>query len=249
MKLALLLASTALAVSLVVLVSVLTDPDPVAGGGGSLSPTSLAPEAVARIESLEEENRLLRDKVAMLESEVMSRLVALETGAPDSDSGRSPLGGYVSQAEFDALREALEKALSNEEVFSATSPAFKERVADTLVDIQREKAAVKSREGLEKRTSSLREQMPAIAEKLGLSYGQQTELQDLLEDHYARTARYSEMVAEGVPLEQVGEQKGADWQHLNDSLSGILTPEQLESYRGMRGRETGWLLPGSGGGK
>ena len=218
--------------------------------GAPLLPIA-APEAdlVARVESLGEENRELRDQVAMLENELLDRIATLE-GREDS-SARVPVGGYVPVAEFEALRDEMRTALAGGGALPADSPAFKEQVADTIVDLKREQAIKDSQKNLENRSGRLSEQLPDFAEKLGLTHLQESEMQKALGAHYAKEAQYGVLYAEGMPRVEIGEQKQDDLQALSDALGGILSPAQLQAYLSLQGREEGWLFPkwDTGGGR
>lgn len=183
------------------------------------------------LEALREETRALRDRLSLL-----------ETVVPEEE--RTPLTtSVVTREEFEALREELLAAMKATKGpgpagVSPSSPEFKEQLATTLSEIQRDKTVAKIRAGQEKRLARLDETMPKLESSLGLTRDQSDRMRSALLARYEREDDLLIRWESGEDPEVLGEIKLADRETHRVELEGILSADQLQTYQQM-GRRGG----------
>ncbi len=175
-------------------------------------------ELVARLDALAEENRRLRDRLAMLE-----RRPAPVQRAPVTD-------GLASLDDVDALREEVREALASRGEVPVGSPELKTKIVDALTEIRKEEAVEKVRASQEHRTERLEEDVARIEEWLDLTPAQSNDMRTALLAQYDREAEVWRLWSEGVEDEVLGERKRSDGEAFRDDLGRFLTPEQLDTF-------------------
>jgi len=110
--------------------------------------------------------------------------------------------------------------------------------------LQEQEAIEETRMSVTTRSAHLRELLPGVAEKLGLSAHQKDALEAALVGLYERQAEYTVFYAEHGPRKEIGEKAASDLGAFLAEISTILSPAQYELYRSLKG---GDLFPGSGG--
>jgi len=200
--------------------------DPSSGLG---SPRALerAPVATtdleARLDELSQENRDLRDRLAMLESTSV-----IEERTPIADR-------FASQAEFEAFRDEVREALAAASsgaplTSSLASPEFREQLTDTLGEIRQSEAEVAIQKKQDARIDGLDQRMPKLEEQLGLTADQSTRMRSALIAQIDRQAEMSRRWRAGEDSAVIGEIKRTDHQAHQDELASILTEQQLTTY-------------------
>ena len=181
-------------------------------------------EVLARLDQVTEDNRALRDSVAMIENASIT--------AP-----RTPVGtNHVTRSDFDAFRDEIRAALEAVAVGAPLSAAaksadFKGEIAGTLREIRGEEARAATEAKHQGRLDRLDKMMPKLEAGLGLTGGQSSDLRAALVTHYDRQAELTRRWQAGEDPEILGEVKRSDRQTHMAELSAILTPEQLQSFR------------------
>ena len=167
-------------------------------------------------------------------------------------SVRRPLAGEqsVTRAELDALEEEL-AALVGEGGLAVGSEALtrgetdlKQKVQDSLREIEIEQAQEKAQEWANYRIEHLTERLPVAAEKLGLASNQTNQLEGSLSRLYDAQATYGSLKASGEvqTSEQWNELIEGDMGRFMGELEGFLSTDQMELYLSLG---DGWAFPGS----
>ena len=191
------------------------------------TPASHAPPT-DRLAALEDELRRLRARVESLES------------AP-APAQRAPVTqGEVTLEDLEALRAELLGQRGGSERTEPRpkrppSPAeleeFRTHVAGALEDIRKREAVSKLRT-IEKRTERLDDVLPMYAKRLELDAEATTRLRSVLLRQYQREADIVRRWQDGEDDEVLGEMKRNDREVHQGELAEVLTPAQLELYRG-----------------
>ncbi|MCP3914567.1 MAG: hypothetical protein GY711_03300 [bacterium] len=190
-----------------------------------VAPVAPAPGADAavlqRMEALSEENRKLRDRLAMLEVRP----------APQ----RTPvLDGFVSKEEFDAFKDEVRAALSSPDALIGGSPRaatkFKEQVASTLSELRKAETVGKFRNKQESRVAGLDATMTKMDGWLGLTPQQSNSMRSALLAQYDREAELLRRWEAGEDSEVLGEVKASDRTAHRAALAEFLTPEQIQTF-------------------
>jgi len=183
-----------------------------------------------RVEELAEENRALRERLALLELRP-EPAPAMRTPVTD---------GLVPRDEFEAFRDEVREALALKSPSGLKGPVgaagLKEEVVQALGEVRKAEAAEKVAKWREGRVDRLDETMPKLEASLGLTSAQSAQMRSALLAQYDREAELTRRWQAGEDPEALGEIKGTDRETHLAELSGILTPEQLESYTTRRNR-------------
>tara|TARA_R110002072_G_scaffold80149_16_gene184406 strand:+ start:2252 stop:2953 length:702 start_codon:yes stop_codon:yes gene_type:complete len=183
-------------------------------------------ELEARLDELSEENRLLRDRLAMIES-----------GAVQEE--RTPIAvRFASQAEFEMFRDEVRDALAGMSsggplASSLKSPEFRDQLTDTLGEIRQTEAEVAIQQKRDARFDGLDTRMPKLEAQLGLTGEQSTLMRAALAAQIDRQAELSRRYTAGEDAAVLGELKLSDYNTHQEELAGFLTEEQLTTYRGQ----------------
>ena len=179
--------------------------------------------------ALREEVRRLRDRLALLESDVPEAPARTDLGAD-----------AITREDLEALREEILALLGDAKpgvaAMSPTSQEFKEQLQSTLGEIRREQTAEKIRAGQEKRLAQLDERMAKMESQLGLSRDQSNRMRTALLARYEREDDLLIRWQSGEDPEILGEVKAEDAALHQAEVELILTPTQLETYRQSAGR-------------
>jgi hypothetical protein len=165
------------------------------------------------IESLRQENMELR-----------GRLIALESKEPVS--GRFPLGGAVSKAEFDSL----EQEIRGFRLQPVDSPKFEEKVASALTQIRQEEQIEAARRGQEKWSAQIDGRVDRVSEWLVMTDYQAEQYRVTLQSKDRRNQELVQMWEDGAEREQLGEIKSSNSRQHIDDVALFLNAEQLETY-------------------
>lgn len=207
--------------------ALLRSPGPVPAPRGEVTqgvdPSSYR-EVLTRLDRLTEDNRVLRDSVAMLEN----ASIAAPRTPVDTD--------HVTRSDFDTFRDEIRAALEAGAVGAtlsakAKSADFKDEVAGTLREIRGEEARAATEAKHQRRVDRLDKLMPKLEAGLGLTGGQSNDLRAALVSHYDRQAELTRRWQAGEDPDVLGDVKRSDRQTHMAELSAILTPEQLQSFR------------------
>ena len=154
--------------------------------------------------------------------------------SPDTGP-RMPVGGWVSQAEFDSLREAFAEAQRPESKSALSSalvdPQFKEKIEGTLQAIQLEKAEAKRAQARVDRVARLDKGMPVLQARLGLTQPQSDQLRSEFEAHYDRNQEMVALWESTGDSQAAGALKASNHELHQGTLAEILNPTQLEDLR------------------
>jgi len=227
------LALSAVAIGFAVLQS------PAGEDSGEPQPSADIEAVLVKLEQLEESDRDLR---AELEQLRMAQAMA-PARTPTGPAGSHPLSKDELEGLVAEVGAVLAKSSGDLALRTGAPPAatdFTAQVEASLDQIQVEQARDKASASLEKRTSSLSEDLAEASAKLGLSSSQEAELESAILTLFQQQSSYGVMLAEGVPHEEIGAAKGADHASFQESLGSILSPDQLEEY----GQLNGWVFPG-----
>ncbi|TDJ76782.1 MAG: hypothetical protein E2O39_02725 [Planctomycetota bacterium] len=232
MKAPLIVSFLALVLSAVALAAMLTtalSTEPRAVDPALPSAAASDADILAQLKNLAEENRDLRDRLAILELIPAS-----------SPSQRVPVtAGFVPKEEFEAFRDEVRLALASSGALDDDAltalPGFKKKVADTLSEIRHEEAVGKVRTRIEARLAKLDETMPRIDEWLELTPQQSSSMRTALLAQYDREAELVRRWEAGEDTEILGELKRSDREAHRNELAGFLTPAQLETYTSRGG--------------
>lgn len=221
MKSLLSIAIAILTLVAVLLVILLSKPSAPAGdAGGAVAPVTV-PDAQlgARVEELAEENRALRDRIAMLENRP-----APVTRVPVLD-------GLVSQEEFTAFQEEVRDALgTTAPETSVGDPGLRDQVALVLSEIRKGESVDKARSGLEQSAERIDATMGKVDEWLELSPDQSEAMRSALLARYERDAELVRLWEAGEDEEILGEIKTTNRADHLDEVSRFLTPDQFDRY-------------------
>ncbi len=179
-----------------------------------------------RLNDLAEENRALRDRLAMIESASVIE-------------ERTPIAGrFASQADFEAFQDEVRDALAalssgGPLASSFKSPEFRDQLTDTLGEIRQTEAEVAIQKKLEARVEGLDRRMPKLEAQLGLTAEQSTLMRAALAAQIDRQAELSRRYTAGEDAAVLRELKLSDYNRHQEELAGFLTEEQLTTYRGQ----------------
>ena len=225
MKIPLIVSILALALSAGAVVAMLANP-----GASDPEESAVAPVVAGPDAELLAEVEALRERVAELE---MSPVPTPVERAPAPD-------GFVTKEDFAAFREEVLAALDGSSLVSSIQvPAFKDTLADTLEEINRDNAVAKADASYQKRVDGIDDRMTKLDASLGLDRRQSHALRSELLAKYEREAEIVRRYHQGEPDEVIGEVKMTDHRMHQEALASILTPEQLERYRTLGWREGG----------
>ena len=168
------------------------------------------------------------------------RLAAVEL-QPAPVSQRIPVTeGFVTKEDFAAFQDEVREALEGSALASTLQvPAFKEQLADTMEQIQRDEAVAKTDASYRKRVESLDDRMAKLGDILGLDRRQASRLRSELLAKYERDADLTRRWQLGEDAEVLGEVKATNHRVHQEELSAILTLEQLARYQDLGARDGG----------
>lgn len=177
-----------------------------------------------RLKRLEEENGRLSDRLATLE-----RLPVAPARQPVTEES-------LPREEFEAFREEIAAALASRGPFGSETPQetllCKEQIADTLAEIRLEETQQAIQKKIDGRLEGLDETMPKLERWLQLTPQQSEQLRSVLLARYEREAELVRRWKEGEDPDVLGELKTSDLELHRAELARILSPHQLETYRG-----------------
>ena len=192
------------------------------GEGGAVSPPDSGAQAalLARLDALAEDNRALRERIAVLELRP----------AAGSRAPVVPLEGLVAQEEFDAFRTRVEATLARLGPLPQEPGEFQEQVAEALSTIRKQERVAQVRSSMEQRLAELDEMMPRLEQRLGLSAYQSNRMRSALLARYERDDELVRMWEDGADNQVLGERKASNHQAFREELSGFLSPQQQEGF-------------------
>jgi len=211
-----------------VTVTLFLDQDPPAGSGESAGlsvvPEGLSPSDLqARVQALQDENQALRE-----------RLTALELRPPATM--RTPAEAGVSRAEFEEFKDELSASLKTAKAVVPESAEMKAQVADAIQEIRKEETLDSIKRAQERQRSQLEDRLAKLSSTLGLDNRQLGQMRDAFLEQIDRDAELMTLWKSGGADEVVGQTKRANATAHRETIAGILTPQQLETYRSSRGK-------------
>jgi hypothetical protein len=178
---------------------------------------------LARIEALDEETRELREQLALAQPRAVST-----QRAPVMDE-------FVSRTDFEAFQGEVRSTLAT--LSSASSlataienPEFKDKLAGTLQEIRKDEAVAAIDAKQQARLDRLDGQMVKLEAALGLTTPQSSALRAAFVTRIDREADLTRRWKQGEDVALLGQVKQSDQTAHEAELSGILTPDQIESY-------------------
>lgn len=201
-------------------------------GGLALEPQGLVDELMAAsVQALKDENARL-----------MERIVALENRPViGGDSRIAIVDGFVSEEDFGAFREEVQRALETlgvgtSKAVGAGGPTAEDVAMVTAVidENQRRKNAAAARALEEKRLRGLDNTLAKMDDWLELTPQQSGDMRSALQTQMDRQAELTRRWKAGEDTGALGELKAGDREAHRTDLSAILSPEQLERYFARR---------------
>lgn len=224
MKVPLMVSLLALGLSTVTLAAVMRAPTSRQAASAVEPDTAAAAEPgtqwIARLDELEDENRTLRDQLALLQSR------------PAPAPRREPvLDAFVTRDELEAFARELRAELAQDRALPATeSPEFAEQVAGTLQKIRKAEAEVKIRDYQDARSERLDEDVERIREWLDLNPAQTDAMRNALIVQYEREVEQRLLWENGEDDVALEERKRADGELFDADLAEFLSEEQRTTF-------------------
>lgn len=224
MKSSLAVSFLALALSGIALVALLADSrGSETGESEGIAPLAsplVAPDAElhARLTALEQENRALRDRLALLE----------QRPAPPQ---RAPaLEGFATLEDLEALRAELAEGQPAPAAGPVEPDQFKQQIAGTLAEIRKEEAFEKVRKFQDQRSERLEADVLRIEKWLDLTPAQASSMAAALLVQYEREAEVRRLWEGGAPDELLAERKRTAGLEFAADVSEFLDPEQSQTF-------------------
>lgn len=217
-------------------------PEESATVNAALAPTP-ADALTARLAALERENADLRERIAALESAP----TAAYSWAAREDAG-------ANNEEIEALQQELEELVAALRSPNHELPSSLQQGVERYIE-QREAARVAEREArrAEERARRTEERIQRLTADLGLAPYQVDAVRGILLDESARREALFTAARDSGDMRSVRDEIRKIGRETLESLSGVLTPDQLEKYQaqnedfGRFGRRGGNRAPSSNG--
>lgn len=211
-----------------VTVSMLADQDPPTGAGetSGLSVVPAGPSAadlLTRVQSLQDENQSLRD-----------RLTSLELRPPAAQ--RVPAQEGVSKAEFEEFKNEVLGRLKAARPDVAEPEQMKAQVADAVREFRKEEKFESVRQAQVKRVDMLEDRLARLSSRLGLDNVQVNQMRVAFTEQFDRDQELIRLWEAGTDPGLLGETKQANALEHRAAFEGILTPTQFDTYRRSGGK-------------
>jgi hypothetical protein len=203
-------------------------PDAESGGAAAPPRADAGAEALALVRELGEENRDLRDRVAMLELR-------------QQPAQRDPAGDFVLEQDFLAFSDEVRAWMAGtagsgeDRPQVPIAPELKSQVAAALQDIRKEEQVAKVRKNLDREAADIDQRVAKVSEWLELDTYQEDQVRVILADKARRDRELVQMWEDGVDDEVLGEAKRTNARELLASFQRILTPGQYETFEARFG--------------
>jgi hypothetical protein len=191
---------------------------------------------------LAEREQLLNqvDQLLMQNQQLLERVESLEGQA--SNSGRSPIGDWVTQDELSALKTELAKGENGLPMASGNGEEFETRVATALDSIREKEVMAKVEKGAVKKAERLESRVGEMTKWLNLNASQSNQIRTVLASKDQRDQELISMWKNGSDKDLLGQIKKSNEEVWKNEVQQVLTPEQLKKFNNY-GRKG----PGGGG--